>query len=127
MELSLYTFTKISLFSRIKGKSLRSLFHNLKQVNNLSFSLLPIYLKFKLPKQPFREFFKYAFLISFVKLPRTITTTLLKHIHKKRKDSLETRGAFSWILILTWNFGGGRSDSASTFFKIASASWFWCC
>ena len=39
------------------------------------------------------------------------------HSHKKRKDSLETRAVFSWILVLTWNFGGGRSDSASTFFK----------
>ena len=49
-----------------------------------------------------------------------------KHSHKKWKDSLETRTVFSWSLILTWNFGGGRSDSASTLFKIASASWFWC-
>ena len=47
----------------------------------------------------------------------------LDRSHKKRKDSLETRVAFSWILILTWNFGGGRSGSASTF---ASASWLWC-
>ena len=47
------------------------------------------------------------------------------HSHTKRKDSLETRAAFSWILILTWNFGGGPSDSASTFFKRASASYFW--
>ena len=42
--------------------------------------------------------------------------------HKKGKDSLETRPVFSWILILTWNFGGGRSGSAST---LESASWFW--
>ena len=42
--------------------------------------------------------------------------------HQKRKDSLETRAVCSWILILTWNFGGERSDSASTFFKVASAS-----
>ena len=48
------------------------------------------------------------------------------HSHKKRKDSLETRAAFSWILILTWNFGGGPSDSASTFFKSVSAICFWC-
>ena len=39
------------------------------------------------------------------------------HSHKKRKDSLETWAACSWILILTWNFGGGRGDSASTFSK----------
>ena len=53
---------------------------------------------------------------------------LFDHSHKKRKDSLETRAVFSWILILTWNFGGGRSNSASTFFtfQIASASCFWC-
>ena len=37
------------------------------------------------------------------------------HSHKKRKDSPETTAAFNWILILTWNFGGDRSDSASTF------------
>ena len=49
-----------------------------------------------------------------------------KHSHKKRKDSLETRTLFSWILILNWNFGGDWSNSASTFFKIASQSWFWC-
>ena len=30
------TFTKISLFSQIKEKTLRPLFHNLKQINNLS-------------------------------------------------------------------------------------------
>ena len=48
------------------------------------------------------------------------------HSHKKRKDSLEARVVFRWILTLTWNFGGGRSDSASTFFKISSASCFWC-
>ena len=48
------------------------------------------------------------------------------HSHKKRKDSLQTRAACSWIFILTWNFRGGWGDSASTFFKIASASWFWC-
>ena len=49
------------------------------------------------------------------------------HSHKKkRKGSLETRVVFSWILILTWNFGGGRSDSASSFFKIARTSWLWC-
>ena len=48
------------------------------------------------------------------------------HSHKKQKDSLETWAVFSWILLLTWNFGGGRSDSASIFFKIASASWLWC-
>ena len=53
-------------------------------------------------------------------------TYRLLHGHKKRKDSLETWAAFSWILILTWSFGGGLSNSASTFFKIASASWFWC-
>ena len=47
---------------------------------------------------------------------------LLYHSHKKGKDSLETRAVFSWILILTWNFGGGRSGSAST---LESASWFW--
>ena len=48
------------------------------------------------------------------------------HSHKKQKGSMKTRTLFSWILILTWKFGGGRSDSASTFFKITSASWFWC-
>ena len=50
-------------------------------------------------------------------------TGLRNHSHKKGKDSLETRAVFSWILILTWNFGGGRSASAST---LASTSWFWC-
>ena len=44
--------------------------------------------------------------------------------HKKRKDSMETRTAFSWILKLTSTFGGSPSDSASSFFKIASASCF---
>ena len=48
------------------------------------------------------------------------------HRHKTRKESLEPWAVFSWILIWTWNFGGDWSDSASTFFKIASASWFWC-
>ena len=43
------------------------------------------------------------------------------HSHKKRKESLETRAVFSWISMLTWNFGGGPSDFASTFFKMASA------
>ena len=47
----------------------------------------------------------------------------IQHSHKKRKDSLETRAVFSWILILTRNFGDGRSGSAST---LASTSWFWC-
>ena len=47
--------------------------------------------------------------------------------HKKWKDSLETQAVFSWILILTGNFGGGWRDSASTFFETASAGWFWCC
>ena len=28
---------------------------------------------------------------------------------------------FSWVLKLTWNFGGGSSDFASTFFKMGSA------
>ena len=55
----------------------------------------------------------------------TFLRHLYDHSHKKRKDSQKTRTAFRWILILTWNFGGGRSDSASAFFKIASASWFW--
>ena len=36
----------------------------------------------------------------------------------EQKD-LEARTAFSWILLLTWNFVGDRSDTAS--------SWFWCC
>ena len=44
--------------------------------------------------------------------------------HKKRKDSPEARTIFSLTLILTWTFEGDQSDSASTFFKIASASWF---
>ena len=35
---------------------------------------------------------------------------------------VETRAVFSWILILTWNFGGRRSGSAST---LASTGWFW--
>ena len=48
------------------------------------------------------------------------------HSSKKQKDSLEIRDVFSWILILIWNFGGGPSDSTSAFFKIASASCFWC-
>ena len=46
---------------------------------------------------------------------------LCNHSHKKRKDSLETRGVFSWTSMLTWNFGGGPSDSTSTFFKMKSA------
>ena len=45
------------------------------------------------------------------------------HSHKKRKDSLETRAVFSWILILAWSFRGSQSGSVST---LASASWFWC-
>ena len=40
----------------------------------------------------------------------------LYHSHKKRKDSLETRAVFTWISILTWNFGGGRSGSAQADF-----------
>ena len=43
------------------------------------------------------------------------------HNHKKRKDSLETRAVFSWFSMLTWNLGGGPSDFASTFFKMANA------
>ena len=35
----------------------------------------------------------------------------------KRRDNVEKR----WILKLTLNFGGGTSDTASTFRKIASA------
>ena len=50
----------------------------------------------------------------------------MSHSHRKRKDSLETLAAFSWILILTSNFRGGPSDSGWIFFKIASASWLWC-
>ena len=46
-----------------------------------------------------------------------IFIVISNHSYKKWKDSLETRAVFSWILILTWNFGGGRSDSASTFFS----------
>ena len=42
------------------------------------------------------------------------------------KKCREARAAYSWILKLTWNFGGGRGNSASTFFKIARSSWFWC-
>ena len=38
------------------------------------------------------------------------------HSYKKQKDSLEAWAAFSWILILTWNLGGCRSDSVPTFF-----------
>ena len=57
------------------------------------------------------------------RVARTCCIAYLQHSHKKRKDSLETRAVFSWILILTWNFGGGRSASAST---LASTSWFWC-
>ena len=48
------------------------------------------------------------------------------HSHKKRKNSLEIRAACSWILILTWNLDGGRGHSTSNFYKITSASWFWC-
>ena len=48
---------------------------------------------------------------------------LIHHSHKKRNNSLETRAVFSSVLILTWNFGGGRSGSAST---LASASSLWC-
>ena len=54
------------------------------------------------------------------------TKAICDHSHKKQKDSLETQAACSWNLILTWNFGGGQGDSASAFFKIASASWLWC-
>ena len=41
--------------------------------------------------------------------------TILKfrHNHMKRKDSLEIRVALSLILILTWNFGSGLSNSSS--------------
>ena len=39
------------------------------------------------------------------------------HRHEKRKDKLETRAAFSWISILTWNFGSNQSNSASNFSK----------
>ena len=41
----------------------------------------------------------------------------MNHSHKKRKDSLEIQAAFNWIFILTWNFGGGWSDSAFNFFE----------
>ena len=47
--------------------------------------------------------------------------SVYKDSHKKRKDSLETRAIISWILTLTWNFGGGPSNSALTFFKMVSA------
>ena len=42
------------------------------------------------------------------------------HSHKKREDSLEALAEFSWILILTWNFGSGRRVSASTIFQMDS-------
>ena len=42
------------------------------------------------------------------------------HSHKKRKDSLETRAVFSYILILTWNIRDGSTDSTSTFLKMAT-------
>ena len=48
-----------------------------------------------------------------------ISFFLNNHSHKETERC-------SLILILTWNFGGGRCNSASTYFKIASASWFWC-
>ena len=35
----------------------------------------------------------------------------------KQEDSVEKR----WILKLTWDFGAGPSDAASTFLKMASA------
>ena len=50
-----------------------------------------------------------------------LSCNLLIHSHKKRNDSRETRAVFSWISMLPWNFGGGTSDSAPTFFKTASA------
>ena len=40
--------------------------------------------------------------------------------YKKRKDSMETRAVLRWISILTWEFGGDPSDSASASFKMAS-------
>ena len=70
--------------------------------------------------------YQYLCICSFILRKRLRLHKTSEHSHKKRKDSLETRAIFSWILILTWNFGGGRSGSASTFFKIASASWLWC-
>ena len=57
-----------------------------------------------------------------VKEKLTRSTLTRSNNYKKWKESLETRAVFSWILILTWNFGGDRSGSASTFFKIASTS-----
>ena len=36
-------------------------------------------------------------------------------------NNLETRAVFSRISMLTWTFGGAQSDSALTFFKMASA------
>ena len=59
----------------------------------------------------------YIFVLTLTSCKRT---AWLEHSHKKRKDSLETRGVFSRIPRLTWNFGGGPTDSASTFFKMAS-------
>ena len=59
-----------------------------------------------------------SYTLSFAK---NLLLGMFLHSHKKRKDSLETRAVFSWISMLTWNFGGGPSDSASTFFKMASA------
>ena len=50
----------------------------------------------------------------------------LDHNHKKRKDSLETRPAFSLILVSTRNFWGCPNNFALTLFKIASARRFWC-
>ena len=55
---------------------------------------------------------------------RTLLCVLYNQSHKKRKDSPKVRTIFSSTLILTWTFEGDQSDSASTFFKIASASWF---
>ena len=57
--------------------------------------------------------FLHFHLIESIKL---IVYFTLYRSHKKWKDSLETRTLF-------W---GGLSGSASTFFKIASASCFWC-
>ena len=65
---------------------------------------------------------RYVLSISEKILKKVFLLFSFQHSLMKPKDSLETRAACSWILILTWNFGGSRSDSTSTFFKIASAS-----
>ena len=58
---------------------------------------------------------------TFLKMARAYGNFLYDVFHAVvTRIGLETQAVFSWILMLTWNFGGDPSYSTSTFLKMAS-------